>query len=315
MTTTTLLNSNESGQFSGHETFPLRQLWLSKIARLVNSRLTRGMTADFTSDKEIDEVMLELGLGRNMVSAARFWAQACGMLKREKNELTPLGQMIFGSAYDCGCDPYCTNSATIWLVHWNLASQISNFTPVWYLFNGINQPSVDRQSFVDGMKELCRQKGWKVSDSTLKRAQECTLRSYLPRLSGKGRTEDFVEPLLAELDLLATTPARDVFLIRRGSHPTLPDAVFIYALLMYWQGLGSGASALDFGRIAHDFNSPGRVFKLDGDSLARRLQMLQSSTNGMLEWTEQAGLRQVIRRGEALKNPQKYALEILQAYY
>lgn len=316
MTSKNLLDKNVSGQFSGHETFPLRQLWLPKIARLVNDRVTKGRTVDFTSDKEIDEAMLELGLGKNMVSSARFWAQACGMMRKDTNTLTDLGEMILGGPYGkMGHDPYCSNPATVWLVHWNLASRIENFTPVWYLFNQVNQPTLDRQSFVDGMKELCRQWGWKVSDLTLRRAQECTLRAYLPRLSSKGHTEDFVEPLLSELGLLETTASRDVFGIRRGPHPTLPDAVFIYALLNYWSALTSQTASLDFSRIAHDFGSPGRVFKLDGDSISRRLQRLGELTGGDLEWTEQAGLRQVIRRGQALADPQGYAFEHLQAFY
>ncbi len=314
---------NVVGQFSGHETFPLRQLWLSKIAHLVNSRITKGRTVDFTSLKEIDEAMLELGIGKNMVSSARFWAQACGILGKD-NSLTDLGRMIFGDPHGrVGYDPFCSNPATVWLVHWNLASTIENFTPIWYLFNQVNQPTLDRQSFVEGMKELCRQMGWKVSDLTLRRAQECTLRAYLPRLSAKGHTEDFVEPLLSELGLLETTASRDVFSIRRGPHPTLPDEVFVYALLDYWTGpwakagkkrVGQTAS-LDYSRITHDFGSPGRIFKLDGDSITRRLQRLADITDGALEWTEQAGLRQVIRRGQALSDPRGYAFDLLESFY
>lgn len=315
MKTTSLSDRKPTGQFSGHETFPLRQLWLPKIARLVNDRIKWNKSLDFTSDKEIEQAMLELGLGKNMVSSARFWAQACGILKKEKNELTDLGTLIFGDAVHRSLDPFCSNPATVWVAHWNLASNIENFTPAWYLFNLVNQPKLDRQSFVDGMKELCRRNNWKVSDSTLSRAQECTLRAYLPGLSSKGHTEDFVEPLLSELGLLETTASHDVFAFCRGPHPTLPNAVFIYALMQYWAALPSQTASLDFARIAHDYGSPGRVFKLDADSIARRLQRLNQETGGLLEWTEQAGLRQVIRRGRAITNPADYALSVLGDYY
>lgn len=249
-----------------------------------------------------------------MVSSARFWAKACGVIT-EGDELTEIGKLIFGQGYQSGKDPYCANPSTVWLVHWNLASTPEHFTPIWFLFNQVNQPTLDRQTFVDGMKELCRINGWKVSDNTLRRAQECTLRAYLPRLSSKGYVEDFVEPLLAELNLLETTASRDVFMIRRGAHKTLSNEVFVYALMDFWKSKFPHSSSLDFSRIAHDYGSPGRVFKLDNDSIAERLQKIVDITNGCLEWTEQAGLRQVIRRKKAHSNPKGFAFDMLVKAY
>ena len=151
------------GQFSGHETFPLRQLWLPKIAQAVDSARTLGFSPDFTSERGIERAILSLGIGKNMVSSARFWAKACGVIT-EGDELTEIGKLIFGQGYQSGKDPYCANPSTVWLVHWNLASTPEHFTPIWFLFNQVNQPTLDRQTFVDGMKELCRINGWKVSN-------------------------------------------------------------------------------------------------------------------------------------------------------
>ncbi len=302
------------GQFSGHETFPLRQLWLSKITRSINNAKASGVPIAFTTDVGIEHAILELGIGKNMVSSARFWTRACCVID-EADRLTDIGKLIFGDANKAGADPYCVNVASIWLMHWNLASVPERFTPIWFLFNHVNQPSLDRQSFVDGMRELCRINEWKVSDNTLRRAQECTLRAYLPRLSSKGNTEDFVEPLLAELGLLETTASRDVFLINRGAHRSLPDEIFIYALMDYWVRLGNQTSSLDFARIAHDFGSPGRVFKLDNENISKRLQRLGEITKGNLEWTEQAGLRQVIRRKKAHQDPFRFAMDMLKKAY
>lgn len=300
-------------QFSGHETFPLRQLWLPKIADFIQKRGV-SYKPDFTSDEGIENAIVELGIGKNMVSSARFWARACQIID-SSDRLTKLGEIIFGSDIRAAADPYCTRSETVWLMHWNLASIPSRFTPIWYLFNHVNQPSLDRQSFVEGLKELCRVNNWKVSDNTLKRAQECVLRAYLPRLSAKGNTEDIVEPLLSELGLLETTPSRDVFLLHRGTHKTLPDRIFVYALMDYWMRLKTTSATLDFYRIAHDFGSPGRIFKLDNESIAQRLQRLDVVTNGFLEWTEQAGLKQVSRRKAALSNPHAFAMAMLEGAY
>lgn len=50
-------------QFSGHETFPLRQLWLPKIADFIQKRSTVYKT-DFTSDEGIESAIVELGIGK-----------------------------------------------------------------------------------------------------------------------------------------------------------------------------------------------------------------------------------------------------------
>lgn len=55
-------------------------------------------------------------------------------------------------------------------------------------------------------------------------------------------------------------------------------------------------SSLAFEMVAYAEGSPGRVFKLDEDSVAERLFALNDLTGGVLSWTDTAGLRQVHRK-------------------
>ena len=124
--------------------------------------------------------------------------------------------------------------------------------------------------------------------------------------------EEFLDPYLSELDLM-TLRGRDAFSLRVASHPTLPDELFAFALLEHWERTAPTAATLELNRIAHEVGSPGRVFKLDVPSVERRLGRLEALTDGMLAWTEQAGLRQVIRRGEALSDPAALRMRLLRA--
>jgi hypothetical protein len=72
--------------------------------------------------------------------------------------------------------------------------------------------------------------------------------------------------------------------------------MFAYALVDFWDREADGQSALAFETIAYGEGSPGRVFKLDEESIAQRLLALSDSTDGKLAWTDSAGLRQVHRK-------------------
>ena len=62
-----------SFRFSGHETFAFRHAWLPKAYRLLKQ--------DPSAFSHEDNAMIELGLGKNMVRALRFWVEAAGVAR------------------------------------------------------------------------------------------------------------------------------------------------------------------------------------------------------------------------------------------
>lgn len=121
------------------------------------------------------------------------------------------------------------------------------------------------------------------------------LRCYVARRDGRG-VDDAAEPLLADLGLLAEGPI-GTFRFRRGAQSSLPDGLFALALLDFWESKtrssGSGQGTLSFEAIAHEFGAPGRVFKLDENSVGDRLTNLEEISEGQLRWSDTAGVRQV----------------------
>ena len=83
---------------------------------------------------------------------------------------------------------------------------------------------------------------------------------------------------------------------RRGPKPSLPDLVFVFALIEFWQSQFSTRGTLSIETIAHEPGSPGRLFLLDEESIAERLERISEVTSGALTWDEGAGLRQVTAR-------------------
>lgn len=274
-------------QFTGHETFPLRLLWLKKAADAIGSGTGSGTFQE-------RDAIARFGVGRNMAVSMRFWALASGFFAEEDKVISPtaLGRMILT---DGGLDPFLESPATAWLVHWHIASSQAMTTTAYYAFNALNAIEFDPQGLVDELLGEAEVRGWRATRGTLKRDVEVFLRSYVRR--GDGQSEDAAEPLLCELGLVREARFGGWFEFVRGPKPSLADEVFVYALSQFWRAQGN-ASALAAEQICYAPGSPGRVFKLDEDSVITRLMVLDRLTGGAWQWSDTAGLRQIQRRND-----------------
>jgi len=275
------------GQFSGHETFPLRHLWLRKAFDAVEGG------ADRTVFTEPDAIV-RFGVGKNMAIAIRHWALACGIIEEREGRLTPspLGRSLFGG--ERPWDPHMERPATAWLVQWQVAGT-PDMTTTWYwAFNHVTSQTFDRDTLSKSILQYARLREWaRVAEKTITRDVECFIRSYVPR-SESSAGEDALEPVLAELGLIRAVTGR-LYEFRRGPKPSLPDGVFAYALHQFWERYAPTANTLSVEAIAYEPGSPGRVFKLDENSVVERLTAMEKATNGRIVWSDTAGVRQAMR--------------------
>lgn len=280
-------------QFSGHETFPLRQLWLRKAYEAATlPAYVANPKAAFAPDQGIRQ----FGVGKNMVSAIRHWALACNVLEEQAGKMGvgTVGRSLFGSR---GLDPFLEKPASAWWVHWLLAGRAMRSTTWWWVFNRITQQTFDADTVANSLAHAAEQGGYRVSQVTLKRDVDVCVRCYVTRRDSR-EADDAAEPLLADLGLLVEGPSGS-FRFRRGPQTSLPDGLFALALLEFWEtkerANGSGQATLSFETIAHEFGSPGRVFKLDENAVGDRLVNLEEISQGQLRWSDTAGVQQVSR--------------------
>jgi Protein of unknown function (DUF4007) len=281
--------------FSGHETFPLRQLWLRKAFCEVERHGKHAPKGVFSNDDAIER----FGVGKNMVSSIRHWALACDVIRECKDiegfEPGDIGSLLFGSH---ACDPYLERDATIWLVHWLLAGRAKRSATWYVVFNYLQSQSFQPKDIVSLIDEYTKANKSVRSDTTLTRDVEVCLRCYTS-VALTNATEDSAEPLLSDLGLLSSSDSTYHF--NRGPQHSLPDGVFAFALLDFWkrweQTTNTSQTTLSFNMIAHEYGSPGRVFKLDEDSVSDRLSKIADITRNYLAWTDSSGVRQVSRVG------------------
>lgn len=288
--------------FTGHETFPLRYGWLKKTYdATLTSDYSKDNLAIFTGDDSI----ARFGVGKNMVSSMRHWATSVGIIEDNHQthviKPTNLGEILFGTSEKVGLDPYLENPASLWLIHWQLCSHTQKTT--WhYVFNHFPGDHFDRTHIIDGLVNLAKDRNWgRISPATIQRDVECFVRTYVTKpTTAKSSPEDSLECPLAELGLIKSIGKRDGFRLVRGSKPTLGNGVFMFALVSFWRcSQYQDLNQLPFDSIAHSPGSPGRVFLLDENELATRLMDIHSYSDGVLSWSETAGIKAI------MKNPSR----------
>lgn len=299
--------SPAQGTFSGHETFPFRYAWLKKgLEGLINK------PALFTSE----DAVVDLGVGKNMVRAIRHWCIATRVV--EEGGLLPnsrtreLEASAFGKRLllEPGWDAFLEDDASLWLLHWNLATNETR-TTTWYWAYNINK---DQEFTTDEMTASLGKwlEGYevRVSASSLRNDVSCLIRTYASVKRGPGSTaEETLECPLTNLGLMSEVPGEKRFRFHNGQKTSLPGAIFVYALLDCWRRRHSSQQTLSVREITYGEGSPGRVFRLDDDAVLEYLDGLEELTNGRLSFSDTVLIRQVIRRSEI--EPE----ELLNDYY
>jgi hypothetical protein len=203
--------------FSGHETFPFRYPWLKK-----------GFDA-VRDDGDVflrDDAITTLGVGKNMVRSIRHWCLAAGVLQENREgalQATDLGTLLFA---DDGLDPYLEDPATLWVLHWQVASNRARATTWYWTFSHFHEPEFTREALASALNKWAQTlSGKQVAASSLKRDVEVFLRTYVPSRHSRGEVaEDSLDCPLVELKLITQPGDGQSFRFRRGSNAVSPMA-------------------------------------------------------------------------------------------
>lgn len=296
--------------FARHETFHLRFGWL------------RNGFAAATRDSEVfarDDATVDLGVGKNMVSAIRYWCQAYKVLKQTSNENRPrmprLVPTEFGTSLldDEGWDPWLEDPASLWLLHWKLLERKS-LAPVWWTaFNLFSLEQFEERQLTDFVVELTSAAGWTaVNESSIKKDVDCLLRTFSVRRYGRQTMDDTLDCPTRELGLIVPAVGESKsWRFVTGPKPTLPAEIVAYACLDYMATNGEGERTMSIARLAGDPGAPGRAFRLAERDLHSVLVEAAGKVPA-IRVTEPAGLRQLIVQTDDLGSE---AQRVVSDYY
>ena len=246
---------NPTTTFGRHGSFQLRYGWLTKGFNALNKNPDIFLH---------DNATAELGVGKNMVTSIRYWLQATGV--SQQKELTDFGQMILGES---GFDPYLEDDGTLWLLHFNLARNQQFATTIYWLFNHFHKLEFSAEEAFSALRAFASEKGWKVSENTLRMDIQVVLRMYAPHKTAKTKMEDMLESPLSLLELISYYEGRYHF--NQSQKDDLPIEIIAYVIS---QQLGDKKTVSVRDLMYNDDVALGSLFKFSEEAFVATLEMM-----------------------------------------
>lgn len=285
--------------FSGHETFPLRYGWLTKMMDYFNPNQPTAKTMEktkqfFGNGEQKSKLMTNFGVGKNMVSSIKFWSEKVNIIDKKQEhgmKLSPLGEIIYKY------DRYLDYPSTLWLLHWKLCSNVQQTTTFYYAFNCYASLTITKEQLLTSLKQLVKSKGWlESSEKSIQRDIDIFFRTYtISKNKNNEIAEDTFECPLAELGIIQLSAIPQTYQFVIGEKSSLNNFIFAYALNEFWDHHYKDAPTIGIDKITYGTGSPGRIFRIDELAISKRLSELEHLTNGYFKWTETAGLYQLLR--------------------
>ncbi|MFI3157541.1 MAG: DUF4007 family protein [Methylococcaceae bacterium] len=279
----------QKASFGRHETFALRYSWL-----------TKGFQT-FDSDKTIfsspHKSTIELGVGKNMVNAIKYWLRATTILKEtaEGLSVTPIGKAIFS---EDGWDPYLEDEATIWLIHWLLATNCELASAWYWFFNCFHKSEFTSEEASEALADFVRNNlSGKHSEKTVKHEIAMILRMYSPpRINTNTQLEDSLDTPLSSLKLVTAAEGSRLYRSYSSGQPNLPISVIGYAVTEVFNRLR--AKELPINDLMYGQNNNvalGSVFRLTESALLAKLENLVQAYPAIFQINETASINQLYR--------------------
>ena len=276
--------------FSGHDSFHCRQYWLKK-----------GVDHYTAGKKFNDEAVVELGVGRNMVTAIRFWVNAFGLV--EEDLPNKIARLLL---HDDGYDPYIEDIGTLWLLHYLLVTtKRSSIYPIFFNEFRVKHIEFTKSQLFKYIERKCSGLGINLNKTTLERDINVLINNYSLTLSKKGIEETY-SGLLYEIGLLKRQAKHDAFRMESKERPNLPAQIVLYCIL---NRSSADATSFSFRDLLDGEDSVGRIFALNSYGLMDKIEELLIMYPKKFTFTNDGGV-QVLQLTSKMD-----AMEVLKDYY
>ena len=278
--------------FSGHESFYCKSLWLKKGYDFVKEG----------NNFNAEDAVVYLGVGKNMVSAIRYWLRAFGLL--EDGSPTEVANFLFNK--ESGKDPYIEDLGTLWLLHYLLIkTDLASIYNLFFVdFHKEKNNEFTREQLQLFIKRKNNENGYPnlFNENTVKRDIGVLLQNYMIPKADKSN-EDF-SALLINLNLIRQSENGNenkiLYFNTKGKSELIPE-ILLYSII----DDKKEEQIISFDRLM----DLALIFCLSKNELIDVILLLVEKYPQFLRYTDDGGIKQLFFLKEMDKN------EILEKYY
>jgi hypothetical protein len=234
--------------FSGHESFQCRQLWLKK-------------GYDFIQDNQSfndEDAVVKLGVGKNMVSAIRFWMEDYN-ITNDKNNPIGFGLKLFNNK--SGFDSFLKDEASLWLLNYQLIKTglASIYSIVFNVFRK-EKLFFNKGNYVNYLKRRREaKKDLYFRNTTVDDGFDVFVKMY-QRFETSKDVEESLSRNPSEVVLLKTIgkAKEEQCQIDNNERDILPKAILLFSIL----GNPNFSNSISLSSLKCDINRPSSMFCL-----------------------------------------------------
>jgi len=257
-----------------HGSFYLRRGWGTKIIQAVEAD-----DMIFSPSNELKAVD-EIGLGRVMIKALRYWSDATGLTREVKahggvKEIAlPLFELIENG------DRYFQKQGSLLLLHRNLATNDDNATAWYWAFNELKKQAFTKKEFIEGLHYYLAVNGMTIKEAAVEKEYNCFKNTYINerKLDIKTVFDEDTQPLLAPLHILRINEEKKIekcFLTRND----MPLLIMVYAIAMDNPEESKGCGQISIDKLMEEKKQIGKYFPIRYSNL---IDMLLEAENKKL---------------------------------
>ena len=287
-------------KFSGHDTFHCRQQWLLKGIELIDNKGINGF-------HNLEEAILNLGVGKNMVQAIQYWIRAFGLIDEDK-KLTEIAKLIFSD--EDGFDRYLEDEGTLWLLQY-LICNVDIASIYRLIFSEYTNERIsnefDERQIINFIKvKITESSTRETSENTLSSDFKVFIQSYFSGARTLKSLEDDYNSPLIELNLISSISRENgliTYKLNKENRSDFPLEIFGYCLF----DLYGNNAAIQFKDIRKTLGS---YFVISNEGLEIIIEKLCDKYLEFI-FNDDAGIRQIQIKADS----EEFKLYLLQKYY
>lgn len=254
-----------------HGSFYMRSGWGTKIIQAVEED-----DMIFTPSNE-QQAIDNIGLGRIMIKALRYWSAAMQLTREEKTQ-TGI-RLVPENIYDNikNYDLYFQRQGSLLLMHRNLALNEESATAWYWVFNEWTSNTFGKESFVEGFHAYLSVNGMSIKKDAVEKEFNCLKNTYIgdSKFDKNSIMDEDTYPFLAPLKILRMKD-KNTIEKRQLTGKEIPLEILIYAIAMDNIEDSRNGNQVNIDKLMEEKKQIGKYFSMKYSKL---LELLMEAEN------------------------------------